>query len=402
MKNSIDTFAKKTLFSQLKKIKHGKLNIVEGRKKYTFGHSKDIIANIHVKNPLFYRHVLFGGSIGSSESYIQGYWDSSDLTKVIEIMAINEQTMDEMEGWFKLLVRPIFKIMHYLNKNTLEGSKKNISQHYDLSNDFFSLFLDPTMMYSSGIYKSRSMSLESASLNKLDIICRKLHLKRTDKIIEIGSGWGGFAIYAANKYGCHVTTTTISKQQFQYVKSKIKKLKLEKKVTVLFKDYRDLSGSYDKLVSIEMIEAVGHQYYDSYFQVISNLLKDDGEALIQAITIKDQRYKQAIKSIDFIQKYIFPGSCIPSLTAIQNSLTDSTDMVINQVDDIGHHYAITLRQWRKNFNANINEIYKLGFDKSFSRMWIFYLCYCEGGFMEKAISDLHIHITKPRYRNIIK
>tara|TARA_X000000368_G_C22918660_1_gene662003 strand:- start:257 stop:997 length:741 start_codon:yes stop_codon:yes gene_type:complete len=246
------------------------------------------------------------------------------------------------------------------------------------------------------------MSLESASLNKLDIICRKLHLKRSDKIIEIGSGWGGFAIYAANKYGCHVTTTTISKQQFQYVKSKIKKLKLEKKVTVLFKDYRDLSGSYDKLVSIEMIEAVGHQYYDSYFQVISNLLKEDGEALIQAITIKDQRYKQAIKSIDFIQKYIFPGSCIPSLTAIQNSLTDSTDMVINQVDDIGHHYAITLRQWRKNFNANINEIYKLGFDKSFSRMWIFYLCYCEGGFMEKAISDLHIHITKPRYRNIIK
>ena len=284
----------------------------------------------------------------------------------------------------------------------MEGSKKNIAQHYDLSNDFFSLFLDPTMMYSSGIYKSRSMSLESASLNKLDIICRKLHLKRTDKIIEIGSGWGGFAIYAANKYGCHVTTTTISKQQFQYVKSKIKKLKLEKKVTVLFKDYRDLSGSYDKLVSIEMIEAVGHQYYDSYFQVISNLLKDDGEALIQAITIRDQRYKQAIKSIDFIQKYIFPGSCIPSLTAIQNSLTDSTDMVINQVDDIGHHYAITLRQWRKNFNANINEIYKLGFDKSFSRMWIFYLCYCEGGFMEKAISDLHIHITKPRYRNIIK
>jgi cyclopropane-fatty-acyl-phospholipid synthase len=291
--------------------------------------------------------------------------------------------------------------MHYLNRNTLQGSKKNIAQHYDLSNDFFSLFLDPTMMYSSGIYKSRSMSLENASLNKLDIICHKLHLKRTDKIIEIGSGWGGFAIYAATKYGCHVTTTTISKQQFKYVKSKIKKLKLEKKVTVLFKDYRDLSGSYDKLVSIEMIEAVGHQYYNSYFQVISNLLKDDGEALIQAITIRDQRYKQAIKSIDFIQKYIFPGSCIPSLTAIQNSLTDSTDMVINQVDDIGHHYAITLRQWRKNFNANINEIYKLGFDKSFSRMWIFYLCYCEGGFMEKAISDLHIHITKPRYRNKI-
>ena len=394
MKNSIDTFAKKTLFSQLKKIKHGKLNIVEGRKKYTFGHSKDIIANIHVKNPLFYRHVLFGGSIGSSESYIQGYWNSSDLTKVIEIMAINEQTMDEMEGWFKLLVRPIFKIMHYLNKNTLEGSKKNIAQHYDLSNDFFSLFLDPTMMYSSGIYKSRSMSLESASLNKLDIICRKLHLKRTDKIIEIGSGWGGFAIYAANKYGCHVTTTTISKQQFQYVKSKIKKLKLEKKVTVLFKDYRDLSGSYDKLVSIEMIEAVGHENIPTYFKKVSSLLNDGGKFAMQGITYNDQKFDLYKNSVDFINKYIFPGACLISLSQVLDTLKRDTNLILNDLDDITPHYVRTLNIWRENFLNKRKEVSDLGFDDNFIRLWEFYLVYCEAGFIEKNIGDYQFLFTK--------
>lgn len=401
MNNLINTFAKKSLFSQLKKIKHGKLIISEGKKNYSFGSSAKLIGKIKVNNPIFYRHVLFGGSIGSSESYIQAYWDSSDLSKVIAIMSINEQTMDEMEGWFKFFLKPFFKFIHFLNNNTLDGSKKNIAQHYDLSNTFFSLFLDSSMMYSSGIYKNRSATLAEASSYKLDIICRKLELRKTDRIIEIGSGWGGFAIYAVKNFGCHVTTTTISKQQYNYVKKKIKELRLEKHITLLFKDYRDLKGSYDKLVSIEMIEAVGHRYYDSYFKVISNLLKKDGQALIQAITIKDQRYKQAIKSVDFIQKYIFPGSCIPSLTVIQNTLTNSTDMVINQVDDIGHHYAITLRQWRKNFITNKFAINKLGFDDSFYRMWLFYLCYCEGGFMERAITDLHIHITKPHYRNQI-
>ena len=401
MNDLITPLAKNTLFSHLNKMQHGTLIISEGKDRYTFGRDKNIIANINVSNPLFYRHVLFGGSIGSSESYMQGYWDSPDLTKVIRMMAMNEQTMDDMEGWFKILLRPLFKIAHRLNKNTLAGSRKNIASHYDLSNDFFALFLDPSMMYSSAIYKGKNMDLEEASLHKLEVICQKLNLSDTDKVIEIGSGWGGFAIYAAKKYDCHVTTTTISKQQYQYVKAKISQLKLDKKITVLLKDYRDLEGSYDKLVSIEMIEAVGHHYYNSYFKVISQLLKADGQALIQAITIKDQRYKQAIKSIDFIQKYIFPGSCIPSLTAIQNSLTHSTDLVINQVDDIGHHYAVTLQQWRENFVMNLAKIHKLGFDDYFTRMWIFYLCYCEGGFLERSISDLHIHITKPNHRNRI-
>ena len=255
------------------------------------------------------------------------------------------------------------------------------------------------MMYSSAIFRNASTSLDEASINKLDVICKKLKLKKTDKVVEIGSGWGGFSIYAAQKYGCHITTTTISKEQYKYVKQKIKLLGMQNNITVLFKDYRDLKGKFDKLVSIEMIEAVGHQYYDEYFNMISKLLKDDGQALIQAITIKDQRYKEATKSVDFIQKYIFPGSCIPSLTAIQKSLTDTTDLVINDVDDIGIHYARTLLHWRKNFIRNKSQILALGFDERFMRMWLFYLCYCEGGFIERSISDLHIQITKPLFRN---
>ena len=257
------------------------------------------------------------------------------------------------------------------------------------------------MMYSSAIYKTKKTNLEDAAANKLNVICKKLKLKKSDHLIEIGSGWGGFAIFAAKNYGCKVTTTTISIEQYKFTKNRIREMGLAKQIRVLLKDYRSLRGQYDKLISIEMIEAVGHQFYDEYFSVISRLLKADGEALIQAITIKDQRYSHAIKSVDFIQKYIFPGSCIPSLTAIQNSLTNSTDLVINDVRDIGRHYAITLAHWRENFIKNKKNIRKLGFDEEFLRMWLFYFAYCEGGFEEKVISDVHLHITKPGYRNTI-
>ena len=399
MRKLFNTLAKKALFTQLKKLAYGQLIIEDEYNQYKFGVGKKIKAKIRVRNASFYGDVLLGGSIGSSESFIQGAWDTNDLTKVIQIMAVNNQIMDQVEGPFKTLLRPFLRFAHYLNKNTQSGSKKNIAKHYDLSNNFFSLFLDPTMMYSSAIFRNASTSLDEASINKLDVICKKLKLKKTDKVVEIGSGWGGFSIYAAQKYGCHITTTTISKEQYKYVKQKIKLLGMQNNITVLFKDYRDLKGKFDKLVSIEMIEAVGHQYYDEYFNMISKLLKDDGQALIQAITIKDQRYKEATKSVDFIQKYIFPGSCIPSLTAIQKSLTDTTDLVINDVDDIGIHYARTLLHWRKNFIRNKSQILALGFDERFMRMWLFYLCYCEGGFIERSISDLHIQITKPLFRN---
>ena len=392
---------KKLVYKQLSQINNASIFIEDGDEIKKFGNSKSLTAKIKVISPSFYKSIVFGGSIGASESFIRGEWKSPNLTKVIQVFARNTEAQDKLESFFIFLLQPFFRVIHRLNQNTIKGSKKNISRHYDLSNDFFKLFLDKKMMYSSAIYKTKKTNLEDAAANKLNVICKKLKLKKSDHLIEIGSGWGGFAIYAAKNYGCKVTTTTISTEQYKYTNNRIKEMGLTKQIRVLLKDYRSLRGQYDKLVSIEMIEAVGHQFYDEYFSVISRLLKADGDALIQAITIKDQRYSHAIKSVDFIQKYIFPGSCIPSLTTIQNSLTKSTDLVINDVRDIGRHYARTLAHWRENFIKNKKNIRKLGFDEEFLRMWLFYFAYCEGGFEEKAISDVHLHITKPGYRNII-
>ena len=399
IRNYINKLARNIVSHQLTKIHHGELLITENKKVSVFGARNRIRADIKVLNPNFYAYILFGGSIGAAESFMRGDWHSKNLTDVIRLMAVNSATMDSMEGSYKVLLQPLFKIIHYLNKNTVAGSKKNIVRHYDLSNDFFALFLDASMMYSSAIYANTKMNLEEAAINKIKIICEKLKLKRTDRLVEIGSGWGGFAIYAAQNYGCHVTTTTISEQQFLYVKNKIKQLKLSKKITLVKKDYRQLTGKYNKLVSIEMIEAVGHHFYDTYFSKIASLLTDDGVALIQAITIRDQRYKAALKSVDFIQKYIFPGSTIPSVTSMQESLTRSTDMTIFDIQDIGSDYARTLNAWKIKFVANKPRIKELGFDAEFMRMWFFYFCYCEGGFKEKVISDIHLHLTKPLYRN---
>ena len=392
---------KKIIHQRLSQIKDAHIIIKDGKSINKYGKPVNLSAKINILDTAFYKNIILGGTIGASESFIRGEWSSPNLTNVIRVLARNTEAQDKLENLFTLLSQPFLKVMHKLNENSVRGSKKNISRHYDLSNDFFSLFLDKNMMYSSAIYKSRKTSLEDASTNKLDVICKKLNLKKTDHVIEIGTGWGGFAIYAAKNYGCKVTTTTISIEQYKFAKQKIKEAGLGKKIKVLLKDYRLLKGQYDKLVSIEMIEAVGYQFYDEYFKIIGQLLKNDGEALIQAITIKDQRYSKAIQSVDFIQKYIFPGSCIPSITAIQNSLTSSTDLVINDIRDIGHHYARTLADWRKRFLKNKQEIRKLGFDDKFLRMWLFYFAYCEGGFEEKVISDIHLHITKPGYRNSI-
>ena len=392
---------KKIIHQRLSQIKDAHIIIKDGKSINKYGKPGNLSAKINILDTVFYKNIILGGTIGASESFIRGEWSSPNLTNVIRVLARNTEAQDKLENLFTLLSQPFLKVMHKLNENSVRGSKKNISRHYDLSNDFFSLFLDKNMMYSSAIYKSRKTSLEDASTNKLDVICKKLNLKKTDHVIEIGTGWGGFAIYAAKNYGCKVTTTTISIEQYKFAKQKIKEAGLGKKIKVLLKDYRLLKGQYDKLVSIEMIEAVGYQFYDEYFKIIGQLLKNDGEALIQAITIKDQRYSKAIQSVDFIQKYIFPGSCIPSITAIQNSLTNSTDLVINDIRDIGHHYARTLADWRKRFLKNKQEIIKLGFDDKFLRMWLFYFAYCEGGFEEKVISDIHLHITKPGYRNSI-
>ena len=378
MKNILHRIARSLVFRQLKKIDTGYISIQEGNKKFSFGKKGNLSAHITVHDPRFYGALAFGGSIGVSEAFMQKFWSVNDLTKLIRIMAINQNAMDQLESLFNVFLKPILKCLHYLNQNSVKGSRINISKHYDLGNDFFSLFLDSTMMYSSAVFKNSQDSLYQGSMHKLEMICQGLELNAQDHVIEIGSGWGGFAIYAAQNYGCKVTTTTISKQQYLFVKQKIKDLKLTHKIKVLLSDYRHLKGQYSKLVSIEMLEAVGYQYYDTYFKVCSHLLKPDGIAFIQTITIADQRYEKAKHSVDFIQRYIFPGSCIPSLTALQNSITESSDLKIYQVRDIGDHYARTLALWRIAFFKRLSEVKALGFDDVFIRMWHFYLAYCEG------------------------
>lgn len=387
---------KKILYKRLSQIKNCTLTIRDGSKTLHFGDKNNALkAEIIVNDERFYSFIIFGGSIGASEAFMNRFWDTPDLTNVIKAFSRNYDLTNKLESKFNLLLKPFFQFIHFLNKNSKKNSKRNISAHYDLSNDFFSMFLDKSMMYSSAIFANKNQDLYGASLNKLDIICKKLNLKKSDHVVEIGTGWGGFAIFAAENFGCKVTTTTISKEQYNFTKKLIKEKKLGKKVTLLFTDYRDLKGKYDKLVSIEMIEAVGHQYYSEYFKQINNLLKENGAALIQAITIRDQNYLGAVKSVDFIQRYIFPGSCIPSIEVIQKTISSQTNMIISDLENINHHYAKTLFMWNKNFNKNITKIKKLGFDDRFSRMWNFYFSYCEGGFDERVINDYHILMTKP-------
>ena len=391
-------FAKSQIIKRLQSMQKGRLTVIDGSEKHTFGQSDEIRTTIYVHDSRFYGEIAFGGSIGAGEAYMLGYWTTDNLTDVIRLMCLNQTVMDTLEGGYQWLTKPFLQILHWLNSNTTEGSRKNIAAHYDLGNDMFALFLDPTMMYSSAIFNAETPSLQAASKLKLKTICDKLDLKATDKVVEIGTGWGGFAIYAATHYGCHVTTTTISTQQYELAKARVKSAGLEGKITLLLEDYRDLQGKYDKLVSIEMIEAVGHQFYDTYFAKVGALLKNDGLALIQAITIADQRYENAKKSVDFIQRYIFPGSCIPSNTAMLNSVTKMSDLRLFDLEDIGPHYATTLRFWRENFFANIQEVRKLGYTDEFIKMWDFYLSYCEGGFMERALGDVHLLLAKPENR----
>ncbi len=398
-----DTIAKKSLFKLLANIKRGRLVVQEDGEVYEFGeslNSADITAHIFIHHTSAYKDILLGGSIGSAEAYMLGSWSSSSLLDVVRLMSVNMTMLNNMDRSRSMLKRLSSKIIHWMNANTQQGSKKNISAHYDLGNDFFDVFLDRTMMYSSAVYPDDNASLEQASLYKLDIICRKLRLSKSDHLMEIGTGWGGLAIYAAKNYGCKVTTTTISQQQYDYVFEKIREENLQDKITLLLKDYRHLEGQYDKLVSVEMIEAVGHEYYESYFSKCSSLLKSDGLMLIQAITIADQRYKEAKRSVDFIQRYIFPGGCLPSNEVVAQCVSKNTDMVIVGLQDIGLDYAKTLADWRKRFHANIEQVKQMGFDDVFCRMWEFYLCYCEGGFSERAISAAQIVFSKPDARAI--
>lgn len=400
----LNAFAKKLLLARLQHLTMGQLTLQDGEEVYRFGsnaqsqHLDALSVSVHIQHADFYSDVVFGGSIGAAEAYMDGSFECDELTDLIRLMARNQSLLDRIErGWASITI-PIQKIFHWLHRNTRTGSKKNISAHYDLGNDFFEYMLDSTMMYSSGIYPTSKTTLHQASIHKLEAICQKLELQANDHVLEIGTGWGGFAIYAAEHVGCHVTTTTISEQQYQLALQRVKAKGLQDKITVLKQDYRALQGQYDKLVSIEMIEAVGHQFYDIFFAQCSRLLKPEGMMLLQAITIVDQRYQSAIRSVDFIQRYIFPGSCIPSTTVMLDSLTRSTDLRVYDLHDIGASYAKTLAAWRHNVHLHIEKIKALGYPQRFLRMWDFYLCYCEGGFAERALSDVQLLLIKPLNR----
>ncbi len=396
----LDRLAKHAVLTRLRGISYGSLVMNDQGESHEFGSmGRDgLHATIAVKHPSFYRQVAFGGTVGAGEAYMARHFECSNLTTVVQLLLRNRHVLDGMDDRVTRITAPLHKVFHWLNRNTRGGSRRNITAHYDLGNELFALCLDETMMYSSALFPRPDADLHEASVAKLDRICRKLDLQPEDHVLEIGTGWGGFAIHAAGHYGCRVTTTTISRQQFEFAKQKINDIGLTDRVTVLLQDYRDLTGTYDKLVSIEMVEAIGHQYLDTYFEKCSGLLKPDGMMLLQAITIADQRYEAAKRSVDFIQRYIFPGSFIPSVSVMTQAAARSTDMRLFHLEDIGPHYATTLRHWRERFRRNLTRVRELGYSETFIRMWEFYLCYCEGGFLERAIGDAQLLLTKPDCR----
>jgi len=323
-----------------------------------------------------------------------GHWRSDDLTGLMRLMLRNRDALDAMETGLARLSAPLRTAAHWLHRNTRAGSRRNISAHYDLGNDFFRLFLDETMMYSCALFERPDMTLSQASTAKLDAICRKLALGPRDHVLEIGSGWGGFALHAAARYGCSVTTTTISPSQFELARERVHAAGLNGRITVLLEDYRDLKGTFDKLVSIEMIEAIGHQYFNEFFRQCASRLVQDGRMLLQSITIADRHYARARDEVDFIKRYIFPGCCIPAVSALAQAMAESSDLRIVHLEDIGPHYATTLARWRENFITNLRNARARGYPDSFNRMWEFYLCYCEAGFAERALGDVQLLLTR--------
>lgn len=393
--------ARHAFFSRLPQLQTGEILLVDGPTRYAFGRrdpERPLSVTLCVHHPRFYSDVVFGGDIGAGEAYMRGVWSCDDLTTLVRILLRNRHILDTMDrGWARASA-PARQLFHFLRRNTKEGSRKNIAAHYDLGNDFFELMLDDTMMYSCAIFEREHSTLYEASVAKNERICRKLQLSPQDQVLEIGAGWGGFALHAAQHYGCHVTTTTISKEQFHFARQRIAAAGLTDRVTLLLQDYRDLRGKYDKLVSIEMIEAIGHQYLEAFFHCCSNLLKPDGMMLLQTITIAEHLYERALHSVDFIKRHIFPGSFIPSIAVICGTLGAATDMKLFHLEDQGPHYATTLRRWRERLFANLHRIRVLGYPDTFLRMWEYYLCYCEGGFQERVLGDVQMVLTKPQCR----
>ena len=386
---------KKLVVKKFKNLENGLIDFTDGKQSIMIGNKQSKLrVKLEVKSDEFYVLLGSGGLMGASEAYALGFWKVDDLVKLIQIMVRNKDLMENLDSGLSSLIKPINKWIHYRRQNTLLGSKKNILAHYDLSNDFYQLWLDKTMTYSCGIFKDENTTLEEASIEKLDQICKKLQLKNTDSILEIGTGWGSFAIHAAKNYGCSVTTTTISDAQYKFAKQRIEEEGLSSKINLLNKDYRYLEGTFDKIASIEMIEAVGHKNVPEYFKKVSTLLKEDGLFAMQGITYNDQNFEVYKNSVDFINRYIFPGSCLISINQISEIIKKNTDMIFVDLEDITEHYVTTLKIWRKNFFDKISEIRELGFSQAFINLWEFYFVYCEAGFIEKNIGDYQFVFSK--------
>ena len=396
------SFFRRALLSRLSGFAHGHLRILEGRETVLdIGQQSAPAQVVRILRPRAYRQMILGGPIGAAEAYMAGDWDTDDLVGLLRLFLANRSVLDSLDGGMNLLQKPLRRLHHFLNRDTIAQSKKNIAAHYDLGNDFFSLFLDPTMSYSAGVFKRDEDSMKDASLNKFELIGQKLGLCPEDRVIEIGTGWGGFAIYAAERFGCHVTTTTISNEQYAYAKAEIEARSLNDRITLLKDDYRELEGQYDKLVSIEMIEAVGLKYLPRFFETCSRLLKPTGSLLIQAITIAESRFIAASRSVDFIQKYIFPGGALASAAElIRVGSLEAHGLRCYGLEDLTSDYAKTMRAWRQAFFENRGAMLSTGLSENFLRMWAFYLAYCVAGFLERATGLVHLRFHKPEFRGV--
>ena len=395
------------IFGIVRRLRSGQLAIQDASGRHLFGAAATDDSGqplppieIQVHRPAFYGRVLWGGGLGAAESLMDGDWSCSDLTGLVRLMTRNLDLADDFDRGFGRWRKSWERWGHWLRRNSPRQAKQNIREHYDLGNDFFELFLDPTMNYSSAVFSDLSVgaagethsreSLHRGQLNKMDRLCRMLDLGPDDHLLEIGTGWGSLACYAAKHFGCRVTTTTISREQYNWACRRVETEGLVDRVTVLDRDYRLLEGKYDKIISVEMIEAVGDHYYETFFEKCNSLLKPDGLLLLQAITIVDQRYREHLRSVDFICKYIFPGGSLPSITRLVQCAADSASMRLVQLNDYAPHYAETLRRWRQRFHQQLDKVRSLGYDERFIRMWDYYLAYCEAGFDERQINLVHL------------
>lgn len=391
-------FFEKIFLRQMGKIEKGLLEISTANEKWILGKetSDDAKASLVVKNSAFFRKACLGGSLGVADSYADGDWETNDLVGLFRLFLQNLQTLDDMEGGFATILNKLARWSYEISqKNTERGSRRNISLHYDLGNEFYELMLDPTMTYSCALFASEKDTLEEAQTAKYDRILDQLEVKKEHHLLEIGTGWGGFAIRAVERHGCQVTTTTISERQYEYALTRVKEKNLQDRIKIVRDDYRKLKGQFDRVVSIEMIEAVGHEFLPTYFSKISQLLKQNGAALIQAITMPDHRYARYLKEVDYIRARVFPGSCVPSVAAMLDAVSRQSDLRPVSIRDIGLNYVLTLRKWKENFISNLIKIKDLGYKEDFLRGWEYYLCYCEAGFKESYTSDVHLLLNKP-------